>query len=413
MTIKTRILSTILAATLTIGSLTSAASASNYSASTALMTSVSTNTAYLGLRTYNDVPTLSINSKSYINFTYGKNNFSSNYIWLYDFSNEMYTGVGNRQTTYSYNEMYIGIHANVKNNKLNYAVYNHAKQKVTVNKMTLTSDRDKIVLKTKAANEYSELDTSKLANGLYKLEAEISLKNDKINNKPFMYFYVNNGKTYLCAYTVMTEKRIKTEIIERRTLNERLIKEAGVTPENSDSIEQLCFPWHPEVGRNDVSNWAALSETIVKEEWSDGLKVFAFHEWMTKNLAYDYYKANVIDMQRAHYFKDYSGKHDMYDTRVGVCFDFANVLAIMCRHHGIPAVTIDTDTHTWNLVYLNGRWIEIDLTADVCRYVNGKDYTNVQNANSIYCYRGFNTNKVNYSTATKVNQWLWTYEKAK
>ena len=400
MKLKTKLFAALITATLTLGTFTSSVSATNTSAY-----SYSTSTAT------SSVPTLSITKDSFINYTYGRLNFKNKFIRLYDFSSEMYTGIGNRTSSYTYYEMYRGIHAYVNNNKLYYEVYNNARQKVTVNKATLISDTSKRIIKTAPVNKYTVLDTSKYANGLYKIEVNITYNSNQ-KETPFMYFYVNNGKTYLCSYATMNQNRADA-FISRRKLTQKLIKEAGVTPENSTGISNLCYPWHPEIGRNDVANWAALSNTIVKSEWSDGLKVFAFHEWMTKNLAYDYYKVDKLKTRRAAYYKDYSGKHDTYTTRTGVCFDFTNILAIMCRNHGIPAVSIDSPTHTWNLVYLNGRWVEIDMTYDVRRSVYGADVTRVSNADSIFGYSGFGTYQVNNNVADSVNEWLFTYDKAK
>lgn len=70
----------------------------------------------------------------------------------------------------------------------------------------------------------------------------------------------------------------------------------------------------------------------------------------------------------------------------------------MCREAGIPCIVLNSNTHAWNAVYLNGDgWIEVDLTADVNRYVYGKDLSKVQ-GNSLYCYNGFATFDVNSST---------------
>lgn len=360
--------------------------------------------------TQSGVPTLDISSQSFVNYTYGKTNFKN--IWLYDFCDNMYTGIGNRTTEIAYQEMYRGIHAYVKDNKVCFKLYNNSTSSVTVNSLSLIADASKTSYRAITPDKYYVFNTTKCKNGLFKIEIKITINASKTSETHFMYFYANNSKIYLCSYTEADSATINAAI-KRRKLTQSLITTSGITPQNSVDSSELCYPWHPDIGKNEVLQWQALSERIVKDEWSDSLKVFAFHEWMTKNLAYDYYKYNVIRLRRADYYNDYSGKHDTYTNKTGQCFDFTNILIIMCRHHGIPAVSIDSPGHTWNLVYLNGRWIEIDMTNDVRRGVYGYDTTKITNADKLYRYNGYGTLQVNDKTAQSINKWTWTYQKAK
>ena len=399
MKIKTRILSAILTASLAFSTFTAPVFEISASALTSSYSSSS-------------VPEISITDTSFINYTYGNLNFKNNYIWLYGFCSDMHTGFGNRTNDMAFVEMYYGIHAYVKNNSVYFKFYNNCKQNVVASNPKLIGDLKKTDLKVKNLTEYTKIDTSDLDNGLYKIEMTAVCKEKNINATPVMYFYINGDETYLCSYTTMTDKRIQP-FIERRRTFEKLIKENSITPENSLSTKSLCFPWHPSVGCNDIPKWTELAQTIVKEEWSDSLKAFALHEWMTKNLSYDYYKLNTIKIKRASYYNDYSGKHDMYQTKTGVCFDFANIYAAMCRSVGVPAITVDTATHTWNAIYIDGRWHEVDLTIDVKRGVYGEDVTKVKNANHIYSYSGYCTLNANNSKPEMINRWLWNYDSSK
>lgn len=91
-------------------------------------------------------------------------------------------------------------------------------------------------------------------------------------------------------------------------------------------------------------------------------KAYAIHNWIVEHIEYDH---------------DYDGFYQFYDekkilkTRIGLCFDYANLYASMCRSQNIPCYVIDgykrTDPsalHTWNRVFFNGTWWNIDVTYD-------------------------------------------------
>ena len=401
MKIKNRILSAVLSVFLALGTFAAPAAETGVSAA-AKGYSSTVNTS---------VPEISIKDTDFVNYTYGRLNFRSQSIWLYDFCDEMHTGLGNDTRELFFVEMYYGIHAYTKKDAVCFRFYNNCKQSFTINDIKLISDLDKTNLTVKEPTEFSSIDTSDLENGLYKIEMTAECKEKSLRNTAAMYFYVNGDENYLCSYKQMSEKKIQP-LMERRQKVEKLIKENGITPENSLSTKSLCFLWHPDYGYNQIPDWIKLADTIVKDEWSNSLKAFAIHEWMVKNLAYDYFRASEIDMTRSEYYNDFSGRYDMYQLKAGVCFDFANVYAAMCRSQGIPAVTLDTPDHTWNAVYLDGRWYEVDLTTDINRSIRTEDITKVTLEGSKYSYSGYCTLNVNGSAPTMLNVWLWTFDKA-
>lgn len=67
-------------------------------------------------------------------------------------------------------------------------------------------------------------------------------------------------------------------------------------------------------------------------------------------------------------------------TRQGICFDFSHLFAAFCRSQGIPCYAVDgisrknnADRHTWNRVYYDGTWWNVDITTDNSRTANGKE----------------------------------------
>ena len=84
----------------------------------------------------------------------------------------------------------------------------------------------------------------------------------------------------------------------------------------------------------------------------------------------------------AEYFYDYLGRCVVYQEDVPNdeylystfhygktnCDGYANAFALMCGVAGIPCIEVKTDTapgqvgHTWNIVYLDGKWVHVDST---------------------------------------------------
>ena len=70
----------------------------------------------------------------------------------------------------------------------------------------------------------------------------------------------------------------------------------------------------------------------------------------------------------------YFNVHKTVRTQKGVCYDFAHLFAVLCRSHNIPCYVVDGTKiddvnyhHTWNRVYFNGCWWNVDVTLDIVK----------------------------------------------
>ena len=111
------------------------------------------------------------------------------------------------------------------------------------------------------------------------------------------------------------------------------------------------------------SETVELADEICADYYTDEEKVKAIHEWMTHNCEYDYGYTPVVQ---------YSTLHQTVETRKGICYDFAHLFAALCRSQNIPCYVVDgtpydpaKDCHTWNRVYFNGSWWNVDVTYDI------------------------------------------------
>ena len=112
-----------------------------------------------------------------------------------------------------------------------------------------------------------------------------------------------------------------------------------------------------------------LADEICADCDTDEEKVQAIYNWIIHNFEYDYdYHAIIqyFDIQRT------------LRTHKGVCYDFSNLFAALCRSQNIPCYVVDGKpydhslaAHTWNRVYYNGSWWDVDVTNDTTSTANG------------------------------------------
>ena len=102
-----------------------------------------------------------------------------------------------------------------------------------------------------------------------------------------------------------------------------------------------------------------LADEICADCDTDEEKVKAIYNWMIHNFEYDY------DCEP---FIQYFNARKTLSTRKGICYDFSHLFATLCRSQHIPCFVVDGDKrdnnqyhHTWNRVYFNGSWWNMDV----------------------------------------------------
>ena len=139
-----------------------------------------------------------------------------------------------------------------------------------------------------------------------------------------------------------------------------------------------CFfvskPETPYLLNGGTTLWDTQTEELADEICSgcdtDAEKVQAIYSWMIANLEYDY-NYNAI-------FQYFDVRKTLH-TKQGVCFDFSHLFAAFCRSQNIPCYAVDgisykdnSVQHTWNRVYYDGIWWNMDVTNDISSTAAGK-----------------------------------------
>ena len=130
-------------------------------------------------------------------------------------------------------------------------------------------------------------------------------------------------------------------------------------------------PDAPYLANGGATLWDTQTEQLADEICAgcetDEEKVQAIYEWIIHNCEYDYdYRA----------FIQYFNVRKTLRTHKGVCYDFSNLFAALCRSQNIPCYVVDgisyetAAQHTWSRVYYNNSWWDVDVTNDTTAHQN-------------------------------------------
>ena len=136
----------------------------------------------------------------------------------------------------------------------------------------------------------------------------------------------------------------------------------------------VCNPEAPYLNNGGATLWDTQTEQLADEICTgcgtDEEKVQAIYQWIIRNFEYDY---------EYYAFIQYFDIRQTLRTYKGVCYDFSNLFAALCRSQNIPCYVVDgtpydcsTASHTWNRVYYNNSWWDVDVTNDTTANQNNE-----------------------------------------
>ena len=152
------------------------------------------------------------------------------------------------------------------------------------------------------------------------------------------------------------------------------------------SYNFVCKPESPYLLNGGATLWDTQTEELADEICADcdtdAEKVQAFYGWIVSNFEYDY---------DYYPFIQYFDVQKTLRTKQGLCFDFAHLFAAFCRSQNIPCYAVDgisykdcSDRHTWNRVYYDGCWWDLDVTNDISCTASGKSPYGFRELTSVY-----------------------------
>ena len=171
-------------------------------------------------------------------------------------------------------------------------------------------------------------------------------------------------------------------IVDNSSGKDKLLTKIFVLAVSAFTVILLLFSYNfvykpeaPYLSNGRDTLWDTQTEELADEICSgcetDEEKVQAFYEWIISNCEYDY-EADPL-------FQHFDVRKTL-QTKQGICFDFSHLFAAFCRSQNIPCYAVDgisrknsADRHTWNRVYYDGAWWNVDITTDNSRTANGKE----------------------------------------
>ena len=97
-----------------------------------------------------------------------------------------------------------------------------------------------------------------------------------------------------------------------------------------------------------------LLNKLVTNDMSDDDKLLAIHDYIINNTRYDVNKSNDAS---------YTALGPLFNG-TAVCSGYADLMAIFATRLGLKNYKVASNTHVWNAIYVNGEWLNLDLTWD-------------------------------------------------
>ena len=89
-------------------------------------------------------------------------------------------------------------------------------------------------------------------------------------------------------------------------------------------------------------------------------KIKVIHDYIINNTNYDTLKTNNINDAT---YKSNTA-YGVLIQGYGICSGYSDAMAIFLDKFNIINYKVSNDEHIWNLVYLDGKWLHLDLTWD-------------------------------------------------
>ncbi len=114
----------------------------------------------------------------------------------------------------------------------------------------------------------------------------------------------------------------------------------------------------------EINEINTIVDNIIKEKLTNEMttkeKIKVIHDYIIDNTDYDKLKTQNID-------DDTYKSNTAYGVLVqgfGICSGYSDAMAIFLNKLGVVNYRVSNDKHIWNLVYLDGKWLHLDLTWD-------------------------------------------------
>ena len=166
-----------------------------------------------------------------------------------------------------------------------------------------------------------------------------------------------DGTSDTPAYTMVAKGDEYSAVKNLLGRLECVVRYEYYVPENFTNYWQYLdyFAVSAEMPENYQAPFDFIQPTIqATDGMTDRQKVEYLNDYLCTLLAYK--KGKTAGVTRT--FSQHSGELK------AACGSYARAFKFLCGAAGIPCFTISTDNHTWNMVYADGQWLHVDVSAN-------------------------------------------------
>lgn len=117
-----------------------------------------------------------------------------------------------------------------------------------------------------------------------------------------------------------------------------------------------------------------IYDSIITDSMTDVEKITTIHDYIINNTKYDEERSNQIKSGNYNTLKHTSNTASgPLFTGKAICGGYTDAMALFLDKMGLPNYKISSESHIWNLVYINNEWKHIDLTWDDPVVSTGED----------------------------------------
>lgn len=189
----------------------------------------------------------------------------------------------------------------------------------------------------------------------------------------YIYHVVNTGSKEGTGYCVREYKNCAKDLEEIGN-NKELLSTINNFVHPYNSFSSIIFTYNTKgdfdikvnkiYSKENIVKINEIVDRVIKENITDSMttsqKLKIIHDYIIDNTKYDTLKSkNINDMT----YKSNTAIGVLLEG-YGICSGYSDAMSIFLDKLGIDNYKISNDTHIWNLVKVNNKWLHIDLTWD-------------------------------------------------
>lgn len=200
-------------------------------------------------------------------------------------------------------------------------------------------------------------------------DVEVNSKEDIINS---IYYLINSGSNYSERYCGKEYTECYNDM-SAISNDDTLLSLLNNYVHPYNSFDSITFNFDDNVIQITIKHAYSDSEIetinnkvdkIINEKITNNMstkeKIKVIHDYIINNTNYDTLKTNNINDAT---YKSNTA-YGVLIQGYGICSGYSDAMAIFLDKFNIINYKVSNDEHIWNLVYLDGKWLHLDLTWD-------------------------------------------------